>query len=103
MRSLLSSRNAAIEEACRRHGVERLHAFGSVLRDDFDPETSDVDFLVRFLPRESGHADACFGLLDDLERIVGRPVDLVVERAIRNPYFREAIERERVQLHPHAA
>lgn len=103
MNPLLAQRVDAIREACRRHGVGTLHAFGSVLRDDFDAARSDVDFLVSFLPRESGHADAYFGLLEELESILGRRVDLVVERAIKNRYFREAVERQRVPVFDHAA
>ena len=103
MNPLLTDKIDAIGEACQRHGVATLHAFGSVLRDDFDPASSDVDFLVSFLPRDQGHADAYFGLLEDLEGILGRHVDLVVERAIRNRYFREALERQRVPVYDHAA
>jgi predicted nucleotidyltransferase len=103
MNPLLAEKIEAIGEACQRHGVGTLHAFGSVLRDDFDPARSDVDLLVSFLPRDEGHADAFFGLLEELERVLGRPVDLVVERAIRNRYFREAVQRQRVPVYDHAA
>ena len=59
---------------CRRHHIRRLALFGSVLRDDFRPE-SDVDVLVEFEP---GHTPglAFFGMQDELARIVGRRVDL---------------------------
>jgi predicted nucleotidyltransferase len=78
----------AIRRACDRYGVERLRVFGSVLTDRFDPETSDVDFLVAFRPgRENVYHDY-FDLKFELERIVGRAVDLVVERSVKNPFFR---------------
>ena len=77
----------AIARACEAHGVERLRIFGSVLGDTFDPNTSDVDFLVDFLPGRGGLLHDYFELKEDLERIVGRQVDLVDAGAVRNPYF----------------
>ncbi|QTX06276.1 nucleotidyltransferase domain-containing protein [Agromyces archimandritae] len=81
----------AIRRACERHGVERLRVFGSVLTDRFDPETSDVDFLVAFRPGRQNLYDDFFGLKAELERIVGRGVDLVVERSMKNPFFRASV------------
>jgi uncharacterized protein len=66
-----------VVEVCRRYPVQRLAVFGSALRDDFDPERSDVDFLVEFGPTSpEQHADAYFGLLAELEALFGRHVDL---------------------------
>jgi predicted nucleotidyltransferase len=66
----------------------------------FHPGASDLDFLVEFLPLEPGqHADAYFDLLFALEDLFGSLVDLVMTEAIRNPYFRESIERSRKQLY----
>jgi predicted nucleotidyltransferase len=75
--------------------VRRLEVFGSAAGDEFDP-TSDIDFLVEFQhlhPRE--HADAYFGMLETLERLLGRHVDLIEVRAVNNPYFIESINRNR--------
>lgn len=80
----------AIRRACERYGVERLRVFGSVLTDRFDPETSDVDFLVTFQPKRENLFHDYFDLKFELERIVGRGVDLVVERSVRNPFFKAA-------------
>lgn len=77
----------AIRHACERYGVERLRVFGSVLTDRFDPETSDVDFLVTFELERGNLFHDYFDLKFELERIVGRKVDLVIERSIRNPFF----------------
>jgi predicted nucleotidyltransferase len=63
--------------------------FGSAARDDFDPESSDLDFLVEFepmSPRE--YADSFFGLLEDLERLFGQRIDLLEPEPIENPYIR---------------
>lgn len=68
--------------------MQRLRVFGSVLSDRFDPERSDIDFLVDLLPERGEVFDAYFGLREALAEIVGRDVDLVVARAVRNPYFK---------------
>jgi predicted nucleotidyltransferase len=80
--------------------VRRLELFGSAAGDRFDPNGSDVDFLVEFQPLADGeHADAYFGLLAALQLLLARPVDLVMTRAIRNPYFLEAIEPTRTLVY----
>lgn len=78
----------SIRRACERYGVQRLRVFGSVLTDRFDPQSSDVDFLVTFHPGREDVFQDYFDLKFELERILGRGVDLVVERAVRNPFFR---------------
>ena len=79
----------AIRRAAERHGVAELALFGSVVAGGFGAD-SDIDFLVVFLPdRPDPFEDFC-ALRDDLRAIVKRDVDLVVKRAIRNPYFRES-------------
>jgi predicted nucleotidyltransferase len=79
-----------IEAFCQRWRISELALFGSVLRDDFSPE-SDVDVLVTFSP------DARFSLLDfvdmkeELQGILHRKVDLVSKRGLRNPFRRHEI------------
>ena len=81
---------AAIRDAARKHGVARLSLFGSAVTN-FYHDDSDVDFLVEFLPgREDPFADFC-GLQDELKEITHRNVDLIVRRAVRNPYFLETV------------
>jgi predicted nucleotidyltransferase len=83
----------AIADACRRHHVARMDVFGSALRDDFDPSRSDLDWLVEFQPIEPGAlVKAYFGLERQLAAITGKPVDLVMADAVRNPYVRRDIE-----------
>lgn len=83
----------AIAAACRQHKVLRMHLFGSALRDDFDPARSDLDLLVEFQPIEPGAlVQAYFGLERQLASITGKPVDLVMADAVRNPYVRRDIE-----------
>ena len=80
----------AIRRACERYGVQRLRVFGSLLQERFDPQSSDADFLVDFLPGRADMFEDYFGLREALTEIVGRDVDLVVARAVRNPYFKAA-------------
>jgi predicted nucleotidyltransferase len=82
----------ALEAFCRRHGIAKLSLFGSVLREDFRPE-SDVDVLVRFAP---GNHRSLFDLMhmaDELGAILGRNVDLVEEEGLVNPFRRRNILR----------
>lgn len=79
----------------RRFGVRRLYAYGSVLTNRFQPD-SDVDLLVEFdetglQPEEIGQR--YWDLLDALEALLDRPVDLQRNRVFRNPYFRDEVER----------
>jgi predicted nucleotidyltransferase len=97
---VLQDKREAIAELCARHGVARLDAFGSALRDDFRPGESDVDLLVEFAPHE-GYAlvDAYFGLLDDLRALLGTEVDLLMADAVRNRYVAREIERTKQLLY----
>ena len=88
-----------LARTCEAHGVRRLVLFGSRARGDADP-ASDVDLLVTFEPASpKERAAALFGLQDDLERLVGRTVDLLEEDAVTNPYLRDSIERAHVVLY----
>ena len=95
----VSAQQGAIEELCARFGVESLYLFGSAVRDALTDE-SDLDFLVEFdNPVVKGYFDRYFGLLEGLEALFGRSVDLVVESTIRNPYFRQSVEQSKVLLY----
>ena len=89
-----------IKQLCQRHRVTRLEIFGSGAGESFDPQRSDFDFLVVFGALVPGErANAYFGLLEDLEALLSRHVDLVMTRAIRNRYFLESIESTRTLLY----
>ena len=77
-----------IARACGNHGVARLRLFGSATTSRFDPVSSDLDFLVDFLPGRPDRMSDYFGLREELVRLTGRSVDLVVAESVRNPYFR---------------
>ena len=100
MTELIAAKRAEIEGLCRKHRVARLDLFGSATGTTFDPDVSDFDFLVSFQPMPpADHADSYFGLAEDLERLLGRPVDLLEREPIRNPYLLEEIERTRRRLY----
>ena len=100
MHPTVQERFAELRRLCVQHRVERLYLFGSAARDDFDPNTSDLDFLVEFEPMPPrDHADAFFGLLEDLERLFGRRVDLLEPEPIKNPYRWESIVQSRQVLY----
>ena len=63
--------------------------------DDFNPATSDADFLVEFAPDAQPGLDTFFDAKADLERLLGRGVDLVEPGAVRNPYVLASINRNR--------
>lgn len=96
----LDSKRHAIVALCEKYGVHSLDLFGSAADDDWHPEQSDLDFIVVFRP-QSGRsiADRYLGLAQDLERLFGRRVDLVTERAIRNPFFRRNVDANRTTIY----
>jgi len=84
-----------IAEFCRRHHIRRLALFGSVLREDFGPD-SDVDVLVEFEPG----AFVGFGIIDmedELSQILGRKVDLVTERSLNRRIRDRVLAEARTQ------
>ena len=96
MLDLIESHRPGIAELCRRYHVRRLDVFGSAARGiDFDPDRSDVDLLVTYLPDHQSDFAAHLDLRDALARLFGRPVDLVMENAVENPFIRAGIERSR--------
>ena len=84
-----------IERLCRTLPVKRLGLFGSVLTEDFKPD-SDVDVLVVFEKDEKiDFFEKYFELKEKLSKIFNRNIDLVVDKPFRNPVFREAVEKTR--------
>ncbi len=95
MHPIVESKRQAVADLCRRSGVKRLEVFGSATRDDFDVVNSDVDLLVEFDDSAQQSLSAFFDLRDALAKIFSLPVDLVMPNAVRNPYVRAAINRDR--------
>jgi uncharacterized protein len=91
----------AIRALCREFGVARLEVFGSVCTPDFDPERSDVDFLVEYPPDYDlgPWAARYLALQEALTDLLGRKVDLVMTRAVRKKYFLQSINQTRQLLY----
>jgi predicted nucleotidyltransferase len=81
---------AKIEAFCLRWKIKEFALFGSVLREDFRPD-SDIDVLVSFAPDGGITFDNRVEMLDELAGIFGREVDMVEKNAIRNPFRRHDI------------
>lgn len=99
MLDLLNRHRDQIAALCRKHGVKKLELFGSAASDDFKPDTSDIDFFFEFDANPRLISDRYFGLMEDLELLLGRSVDLVSSRDVRNPYFLQVANRHRVTLY----
>lgn len=88
---LITTKRAEIAALCREYGVAKLEVFGSVMTDEFDPETSDIDFIVTYHPIKGLNAwvECFFGLERRLAELFERDVDLIEAdaRGFRNPYF----------------
>ncbi len=93
-----------ITALCERHGVRELSIFGSILRVDFDPDTSDVDAAVTFGPaRGESIARQYFDFKRELEELFGRTVDLVEIEAMPDTRLKRIIERTKVSIYAAAA
>ena len=97
----LVSKGEAVAALCREYGVSRLELFGSAAREhDFNPQTSDIDFLVEFRPGHSMSAlTQFFGLAQELETLLGRHVDLVEAASVKNPFVQAVINQSRVLVY----
>lgn len=96
---LSSLAGPALAALCRTHGVRRLDLFGSAARGtDFDAARSDVDLLVEYAANATPSALDFLALREALSALIGRPVDLAMASAIRNPFVRVRIEADRTPL-----
>lgn len=81
-----------IKRLCQKHKVRKLFVFGSILSNNFN-DKSDVDFVVDFEKVDlNDYADNYFDLKTALEKLLKRPVDLLENQAIRNPFLKQSID-----------
>ena len=93
--SILSTYKQQIDELCSRHKVKSLYAFGSVLSSEFNAE-SDIDLIVEFNNiNVAEYADNYFDLKFSLQHILNRSIDLIEAQAIKNPYFKETVNKSK--------
>jgi predicted nucleotidyltransferase len=100
MHRIIEQNLKEIIRICTHRRVRRLAVFGSATSNRFNPEKSDLDLLVEFEKMQpADHAEQYFGLAEDLERLLNRPIDLVEPGPIRNPYFRKSLEETQVEIY----
>ena len=92
----VAEKMGVVKELCCKYHVKRLELFGSATNSDFS-DTSDLDFLVEFQPGTNlGPWLSLYqDLKSDLEGVLGRKVDLVMAKALKNPYFIRQVNRSR--------
>ncbi|KAF0200216.1 MAG: hypothetical protein FD170_3656 [Bacteroidetes bacterium] len=99
MQRLLIENIDKIRALCISHNVKSLFAFGSVCTDKFNEE-SDIDLLISFNPMEFGeYADTYFQIAEEFESILNRPVDLITDKSLSNPYFIESINQTKTLIY----
>jgi predicted nucleotidyltransferase len=96
---VLNTYKNQIADLCKKYNVKKLYAFGSVLRSDFN-KTSDIDLVVDFddVPLKT-YADNYFDFIYKLEDLFRRKVDLIENKAIKNPYFKEEVDKNKVLIY----
>ena len=100
MHQIITNHTREICRLCRQYGVTRLEAFGSAVRNDFNPASSDIDLVANFSrTREPGYANRYLDFVESLESLFGRKVDLLTPGAIRNATFAETIKRESIPIY----
>jgi predicted nucleotidyltransferase len=100
MIEMIEQHRSDLVALCRKHHVKTLEVFGSAVDGTFDSARSDLDFLLEFLPAAAERPfHGYFDLKEDLEKLFGRKVDLVMPAAIRNPYFLKAVNQQRTVLY----
>ena len=93
--NILENNNTNISKICEIHKVKTLYAFGSVLTTKFNIK-SDIDLIVDFQPLDIlDYADNYFNLKFSLEEILKRSIDLLEDKAIKNPYFRQTVNQQK--------
>ncbi len=97
--NLLNQNINKITQLCKIHKVKKLYAFGSVLADTFN-DKSDIDLIVDFEEvDELEYADNYFNFKFSLQEVLHRSIDLLEEKAIKNPYFQKSINQQRQLLY----
>ena len=96
---VLSDKMPQLIHLLKEHKVQRAYAFGSVATEKFN-DKSDIDLLISFKPMDYGdYADTYFDLADKFENLFQRPVDLVTDKSLSNPYFINSVNQTKTLLY----
>jgi len=99
MIDLITCNLQSISTLCQSYRVAKLDVFGSAATGSFDPERSDVDLIVTFADESPGLARRFVDFAEALESLLGRRVDLLIDKPFKNPYFRSSVNRSRVTIY----
>lgn len=100
MIKIIEDRLNEIIALCKLHNVKSIALFGSAAKDSMN-ENSDIDFLVQFSEEIEvlDYADNYFSFLENLENLMGKKIDLVSKKSLKNPILIEEIDRSKVDLY----
>ncbi len=99
MQSILTRNMNEIRALCLKHNIKSLFAFGSVCTENFN-DSSDIDLLASFDNMDFGdYADHYFEAAEGFERIFKRPVDLITDKSLKNPYFIDSVNQTKILLY----
>jgi len=99
MIALIADNLEAIRDVCRRYGIRKLDLFGLAATGAFNPATSDIDFVVDLGAYEPGVSRRFNRFATALEDLFGHKVDLIADEEIENPFFRESVRQQRVNVY----
>jgi len=94
MNDLIKENIDHIVSLCEKYKVRRLYAFGSITKASFSEKLSDIDLFVELMPMSyMERGEVLIDLWDQLESLFLRPVDLITDQPLSNPYFKSELER----------
>jgi len=99
MNSIITANIDRVKSLCEQYKVSSLYAFGSVCSDRFN-EASDIDLLISFKDIDPAeYTDNYFDLAEKLEDLFHKPVDLVTDKSLSNPYFIKSVNKSKVHIY----
>ncbi|MCK4921717.1 MAG: nucleotidyltransferase domain-containing protein [Bacteroidales bacterium] len=99
MHRIINDNIVEIRALCVNHNVKSLFAFGSVCTDRFD-NSSDIDLLISFKAMDFGdYADNYFLIADKFEEVFKRPVDLITDKSLSNPFFIDSVNQTKTLIY----
>lgn len=100
MQTIIEQNKQKLIELCKKHHVSVLELFGSFATNQFDENSSDIDFLVEFDNSvKKNRFDNFFALLEELKNLFNRPVDLIEPGGLKNPYFIKRLNQTRRKIY----
>ena len=99
MTDLVEKNRGQLQKLCKKYDIKNMYLFGSATSEKFK-DSSDIDILISFqeIPYDE-YTDNYFELHEELEKLFDRKVDLVTERSLSNPFFKESVEESKQLLY----